>query len=37
MRATNNNTMKVYPGEWFRQELLTSTFGISTEVAQHRR
>lgn len=37
MRTSDKDPMMVYPGEWFRQELLMPTFGISTEAARKYR
>jgi hypothetical protein len=37
VRYSENDQKMVYPGEWFRQELLMPVFGISTEAARKYR
>jgi len=37
MSAAEKLEFNITPGEWFRQELLAPTFGISTEAARKYR
>lgn len=37
MGSSENDQKMVFPGEWFRQDLLMPVFGISTEAARKYR
>ncbi|MNC48846.1 hypothetical protein D3C75_979870 [compost metagenome] len=37
MRETKDIKHRIVPGLWFRQELLQTTFGISTDAARKYR